>query len=258
MKTIRNYSGEILYKTRENIDTKKMLERAIAKGTDLDSAVLEYADLSGAKLNGIRSKEINLVWSVLIGADVRNSTLWAPVFVGANLRGSDFSYSDLPYANFSGADLRGANFSGTNLHGAKFAGANLNGANFSSANLSHTDFQYAKIRKADLHDANIIFAGLEYADLNGSNFLGATISFGDEEEAAQYELERVNSTHVLANNGWRIEIRHMDAPFHNDLKRWYLVVVAGRADSDKTLEEKTAMGRRPKMAQPAGNSKRRQ
>ena len=88
-----------------------------------------------------------------------------------NLQRSNFSnQQDLRGANFSGSDLSGSNFSGSNLSGANFSGATLeyssNVVNFENANLTNTNFTNADISSE---------TNFKNATLTGALFTGATI-----------------------------------------------------------------------------------
>ncbi|MDE0086677.1 MAG: pentapeptide repeat-containing protein [Candidatus Poribacteria bacterium] len=61
-------------------------------------------------------------------------------YVGANLRGIDFSSEDLTHSNFAQADLTGANFEGTKLDHSDFTAARLKDANFNNVTGTGTNF----------------------------------------------------------------------------------------------------------------------
>ena len=61
-------------------------------------------------------------------------------YVGANLRGTDFSGEDLTHFNFAQADLTGANFEGAKLDYSDFTAARLKDANFNRVTGIGTNF----------------------------------------------------------------------------------------------------------------------
>jgi len=63
----------------------------------------------------------------------------------AYLHGTNFTDTNLTWA-----DLERARFKGANLTGVDFKYANLEGANFEYANLAKADFRYTNLRRADL------------------------------------------------------------------------------------------------------------
>lgn len=67
-------------------------------------------------------------------------------YKGANLRGRDFSNTNLPKADFRGANVQEAVFVGAVLAGAQFRGADVLGANFTDAAL--TDAGLVGVRNA--------------------------------------------------------------------------------------------------------------
>ena len=72
--------------------------------------------------------------------------------------------ADLSHTILSGADLRGADFSHTNLGEALLSGADVTGADFSYADLSH-----AKVRLTDMSKAILVGTDLAGVDLTGSS-----------------------------------------------------------------------------------------
>ena len=82
--------------------------------------------------------------------DIRKANLIKIDFSRCDLRGTNFSYSNLKDAIFREADLRG-----TSLWNA-----NLEGADFTDANLEDADLDYAKLRGAVLYRANVRRASL--------------------------------------------------------------------------------------------------
>ncbi len=61
-------------------------------------------------------------------------------YVGANLRGTDFSDEDLTHFNFAQADLTGANFEGATLDYSDFTASRLKDANFTDVTGTGTNF----------------------------------------------------------------------------------------------------------------------
>lgn len=108
-------------------------------------------------------------------------------------RGSDYSRSDLRYADFSHAHLRKAKFDRSNLSYANFYGADLEEAKFKRAVLHGSNFQNAYLQKAKFDDARLTcarFAGAKLqdakfkkADLRGADFRGADLRDADFKDA---------------------------------------------------------------------------
>ena len=116
-------------------------------------------------------------------ANFRNAELdgrsWT--FLLRDLRGADFSSSELDRVVFAHADLRGANLSvirgghyGTIDSGAlvlgtflDLTGADLRNANLRGANLAGSDLRYADLRGANLLGSDLRGADLRNADLRG-------------------------------------------------------------------------------------------
>ena len=82
--------------------------------------------------------------------DIRKANLVKVDFSGCDLRGSNFSYSNLKDALFKGSDMRDSSLWNANLEGADFTDADLEGA----------DLDYSKLRGAILYRANLMRASL--------------------------------------------------------------------------------------------------
>ena len=92
-----------------------------------------------------KAKMFRLAVAVLERANLRGAKLRGAVLEGAKLRGADLYRADLRGAGLGGADLRGAD-----LEGAKLRGADLRGADLGGADLRGADLEGAKLRGADL------------------------------------------------------------------------------------------------------------
>ena len=82
--------------------------------------------------------------------DIRKANLIKVDFSGCDLRGTNFSYSNLKDALFKGSDMRETSLWNANLEGADFTDADLEGA----------DLDYSKLRGAILYRANLRRASL--------------------------------------------------------------------------------------------------
>jgi len=83
------------------------------------------------------------------GAVCRDQDLRAVSLVSADLRGADFTGSNLGLVDFRDADLRDALLVGTDLAGADFTGANLAGADLTDASTFFTNFSLANLEGAN-------------------------------------------------------------------------------------------------------------
>ena len=116
---------------------------------------LEFANLSGATLPGVRMIRTRLDGAHLWFARLSGAYLVASHLTGAGLVDADLTNADLALVeargtNFSGADLTGANLGSARLQGANFKNANLTGANLHGADLTRADF--GKIEYGDRDD----------------------------------------------------------------------------------------------------------
>ena len=110
-----------------------------------DGATLPFADMEGAKLQGIRFRG-----STLVNANFENAKVSYGKFGIANLTHANFKGSDLNHTEFIGALLHDANFAGANLSNAVFEGAFLRGSKFDGALLVGTDFMGANEVQAEM------------------------------------------------------------------------------------------------------------
>ena len=111
-------------------------------------------------------------------------------YVGANLRGTNFSGEDLTHFNFAQADLTGANFEGATLDYSDFTSARLKDANFNSITGTGTNFTGAiatgaTFKNFQAHFWNMtglrmsrgeMLAGNINASMHGANMQGVKIN----------------------------------------------------------------------------------
>jgi len=94
-------------------------------------------------------------------------------FSNADLRGQNFSNSNLVSVDFSNANLEGADFSGAKLLGVDLSNANLIGANFKGAALQGVDLGNAELQKACLVNATLAGVDFSNADLSNAVLTGS-------------------------------------------------------------------------------------
>lgn len=127
----------------------------------------------------------------LNGLDLRGLT-FDKSLAGANLKGTDLSFSDLRRADLTGAHLEGANLSFSQLDGARlrniftdgttsFHGVHAAGTDFTGARLARSDFGWANLSNsnftgADATGANLVSVDLRNAALSGATLTGAGLS----------------------------------------------------------------------------------
>ena len=142
------------------------------------------ADLTGASLvapvvaEGLDAKTGEV--PIFKGANMTNARVQAR-FTGGDLRGARFVNGDvsahlanqsmgLMHTEMSSANLRGADFSGTNMGHADLSYADIQGANFAGADLTRADLTGAEARGANFAGATL--AGAELADTKLSGAKG--------------------------------------------------------------------------------------
>jgi uncharacterized protein YjbI with pentapeptide repeats len=113
-------------------------------------------------------------------------------FSETDLRWADLREAKISRADFRSADLRGARLNWTILIKAKFSNANLSGVD-----LRNADLRWAKIGEADLSGADLRETDLRGADLSGANIREADLSGADLRKA---DLRKANLKRV--DLGW--------------------------------------------------------
>ena len=118
-----------------------------------------------------------------------------PDFIGADLRGADFSLPEINQRHGTGKflyglvqsrrrsinpsrfglDFHGADLSGARLNGANLKNANLSGAILKSTKLTQADLRVANFFEADLTEATLVEADLSNANLGSSNMHKANL-----------------------------------------------------------------------------------
>lgn len=147
---------------------------------NLQGVDLQYADLSGALLNGGTFDEANLrsakLEAATLGgmfsasflncnleqADMSYVEAFGAIFSRANLSGSLLKLAKLQRADFGNATLRDVNFTGSILEGANFEGAFLERADFSGANLKGARMVGASIENAIFNTSTTLPSGIKY------------------------------------------------------------------------------------------------
>lgn len=121
--------------------------------------------------NNVKTPYDALAAAVKSGADLR----------GANLRNMDFRAAkkteDIPIIlDLDGVDLRGVDFSESNLENITFFNCNLEGADFSAAHLIGANFLEAKMRNTNFTCSILSDASFVECDLTGAIIIDADMS----------------------------------------------------------------------------------
>ncbi|MEZ4699245.1 MAG: toll/interleukin-1 receptor domain-containing protein [Rhodothermales bacterium] len=123
---------------------------------------LRFTDLSGRDLSGYNLENVYLEGCNLTEARLVSQNLHQSQFQSAQLLRTDFTGSDLSYAEFSRAYL----------HGAKLASCNLNNADLEGAIFLFSDLRESHLDKARFGDT-ILFS----SDLSGCKSLDSIIHY---------------------------------------------------------------------------------
>ncbi len=155
---------------------------------DFSQLALEGIDASGSNLCQAKCVETKL-----LGANLRQATIFCASFDRARLDGADMRGLVNSFgANFTMANLEGAQLSDSQLSFSEFAEAQLQKADVSNCNLTQTDFtnadcRGADFREADLSGAQLIGTDFRGAKLRGVKWLGATLKGAQLDDEALLE-----------------------------------------------------------------------
>ncbi|WP_392530822.1 pentapeptide repeat-containing protein [Nostoc sp. C117] len=112
---------------RERVTVEEFLRRYAAGERDFHRIILEYADLSGAELQGINLHGAQFNYVNLSGIKLRSCILKAQ-FIYCNFRDALIESCNLEWAWFYDCDLRSANTRVCDLTSTHFIRVNLQGA----------------------------------------------------------------------------------------------------------------------------------
>ncbi|MBN3874758.1 MAG: pentapeptide repeat-containing protein [Nostoc sp. JL33] len=113
----------------------------ILRDADLTNVDLGESDFTGADLSNARMRGVRIFQSVFERANLSGADL-----AGASLVESDFYCADLSRVKLRNARIRSMGFVRTDLTEATFKRARLGSVSFEKAELSRTDFREAKFR----------------------------------------------------------------------------------------------------------------
>lgn len=162
--------------------------------TDVQAALTVLA----RRLDRTEFAPVDLTYSDLTGADLRNGRLAGTQFQGSLLQDAVLHNADLSAANFQEATLIGAVLGGAALHRANFVRADLRhailgGASLTGASLMNADLRFVSAPGANLRHAHMLQARLEESDLSRADLrdtysveasLDSVILFGADFSAA--------------------------------------------------------------------------
>jgi len=141
-------------------------------------AIRTKKDLSGANLRGLKLDNLNTVGAILRKTDLTasdlshgllvNPNLYRASLHGAAVHNTLFLGGDLVKTNFREANLGDSLLFGVDAQNASFEGASLRDAALVSANLENADFTMANLNNARLASLNVTGADFTDADLTGA------------------------------------------------------------------------------------------
>ncbi|MBY0428966.1 MAG: pentapeptide repeat-containing protein [Alphaproteobacteria bacterium] len=165
-------------------DTFEPLEQLFIKHAvwvENGGVVGKRLDLTRYDLRAHKGQYIDFKDQNLIMMKARQAIFYHVRFSGSQIQACDFRSCDFRLALFDRADLRGSDFSNSNMMRARFQLAllyplKLPDGRVVPTNMSGCNLRYADFTGADLKSVNFNGADLSYADMRGTNLAGADIS----------------------------------------------------------------------------------
>jgi uncharacterized protein YjbI with pentapeptide repeats len=159
---------------------------------DLLHAILELADLTGARIPGVVFDESMLRECIFDGADLSSTSAKKTVFIRCSMRGTIIAGSNMKDASFIEMDASdliatGASLEGMTLFDVRCDGAKLDRgmlANFracgktslTNADLSESMLERSNFRAIDLSGARLVRSDVSGGDLSEARFAGADLT----------------------------------------------------------------------------------
>lgn len=134
----------------------------------------------------------------LKGVDFSYSDLNRANFESANLSYSDLSWGSLESANCENTDLSNARLMGTYITGTDLSTANLEGTFFYDADLSNTNFSGKNLRNTTFWLSDLTNCDFRYADLTGANLrqtilIDADLSYANGDNTDFYDATMIRT-----------------------------------------------------------------
>jgi uncharacterized protein YjbI with pentapeptide repeats len=175
-------------------------------GTQIPSAHLDNANMTGAKMNYVNLQGATMTNAVMVKAQLEHACMDAKTSLrGANLAEANMNLAWLGGADFGRANpaiptnLKGAQFRGANLAGTRFGGADLDGADFTGANLQGAVFTGASMKDAVFSHARFCRTVMTDGKVNAADTDTCAIEWPDM--AVEYLTcdNQIQQTHPLGH-----------------------------------------------------------
>lgn len=142
---------------------------------DLSYSSLRLADFSrskmyGVKLIGVRAEGSFWKSCSLNFADFSGANMNGALFLNSRMPQVSLNFSDVRFANFHNSIFSDMNFNSTNIDGAKFGKVTFSDVSFSSMKINGAFFNSASFSRAKFY-----LNKLKYVDFTGAKFSGGSI-----------------------------------------------------------------------------------
>jgi uncharacterized protein YjbI with pentapeptide repeats len=158
-----------------------MLIKFHRRWVDSQGADGKRLDFTRYDLRDTATHKVDFTDQYLMMMKARHAVFLGLNFNGAQMQACELRDSDLRLCSFNQTDIRGSDFSGSNLMRASFQLAvmgplRLHAGKLLRTDLSKCNLRYADFSGTDLRQVNMQGADLSFADLSGANLEGADMS----------------------------------------------------------------------------------
>ncbi|MDM0006702.1 DUF2169 domain-containing protein [Variovorax sp. J22G73] len=146
------------------------------RGACFRRALLESADLRGARCDSADFSEAVLVRAQLSGASFQRAVLRETNLAGIDCKQADFSHADLEGAKLEKVTLKACSFEGARLHQLHVLDSRLQGCDFGSADIAYVGFlSDASLEDCSFRGARLFKAAFLSCHVARLDFTGATL-----------------------------------------------------------------------------------
>ncbi len=221
VKLIQEVLDSILDQHMDWLNNRPGGVRAKLNDIDLSGLIIENKSLKFAELRGTTFDK-----TTLMNVNFTNADLCESRFVGAEITGCRFEYTNLSRTNFSKSKIQDTNFRNTNIMGSKFKESEIKmvtfgfcdllGTTMSNSKIQSSNFENSNCRQVDFSGANITNSALIKCELSFSTMVDTKI-----EQTKLYDLhtngiEGQDIINVMVNLGKK----QINLTYWKDLEIW--------------------------------------
>lgn len=221
VKLIQEVLDSILDQHLDWLNSKPGGVRAKLNNVDLNGLTIKNRSLQFAELRGT-----SLDKTTLINVNFNNSDLCEGRFVGSEIVGCRFEYTNLSRTDFSKSKIEDTNFRNTNIMGAKFKETEIKmvtfgfcdllGTTMSNSKIQSSNFENSNCRQVDFSGASIINSALIKCELSFSTMVDTKIEHTKLYDLHTNGIEGQDIINVMVNLGKK----QINLTYWKDLEIW--------------------------------------